>query len=268
MSSTIYELARQAEYTILAIDNHVLTITINRPHVLNALHPPAHAELGCIFDAFAHDPDLWVCVITGAGERSFCAGTDLKVRSEMGADEYPPSGYAGLTHRHDLEKPVIAAVNGLAFGGGMEIVLATDIVIAAEHAEFSLPEPIVGLAATGGGGIHRIVRQLPNKLAMGLLLTGRRISAQEAASYGLVNQVVPANQLEATVTQWVNEILACAPLAVRATKQVARRSANYASLADALDADYPAVDVMLNSEDAKEGPLAFVEKRKPDWQGL
>ena len=154
-------------------------VTLNRPQVLNALHPPAHFELAEVFDAFADDANLWIAVIRGAGERSFCTGTDLKVRAQLGQDEYPASGFAGLTRRFDLDKPVVAAVNGLALGGGLEIALACDLIIAAEHARFGFPEPRVGLAAMGGG-VHRLVRQLPDKVAMGLLLTGRQFSAQEA----------------------------------------------------------------------------------------
>ena len=262
----IDQLAAEAQYTLLRIEGHVLHITLNRPEVLNALHPPAHAELGRIFDTFAADPDLWIGVITGAGERSFCTGTDLKVRAELGQDEYPPGGFAGLTHRLDLDKPLIAAVNGLALGGGLEIVLATDIVLAAEHATFGFPEPRVGLAAMGGG-IHRLVRQIPHKLALGLLLTGRSINAKQALTYGLVNEVVPSEQLSATVDAWLADMLACAPLALRATKQIARRNLDYPTLEQALHAEYPAATEMLASQDAQEGSRAFVEKRKPIWKG-
>ena len=241
-------------------------VTLDRPQVLNALHPPAHFELAQIFDAFAEDADLWIAVVRGAGERSFCTGTDLKVRAELGRDEYPESGFAGLTRRFDLDKPVVAAVNGLALGGGLEIALACDLIIAAEHAWFGFPEPRVGLAAMGGG-IHRLVRQLPDKVAMGLLLTGKQFSAQEALAYGLVNEVVPTGKLDSAVQAWAEQMLACAPLALRATKQVARRNLDYPTLAEALQVDYPAATVMLDSDDAVEGPRAFAEKRTPHWRG-
>ena len=266
MQSTIGTLTQTAQHTELQVRGRVLHVTLNRPHVLNALHPPAHFELAQVFDAFAADRDLWIAVVRGAGERSFCVGTDLKVRAEEGRDEYPPSGFAGLTHRFDLDKPVIAAVNGLALGGGLEIALACDLIVAAEHARFGFPEPRVGLAAMGGG-VHRLVRQLPDKVAMGLLLTGRQFSAQEALAYGLVNQVVPVERLDSAVNDWIEDMLACAPLALRATKQVARRNLDHAPLAEAIRAGYPAAQSMLNSEDAVEGPRAFAEKRPPVWRG-
>lgn len=234
---------------------------------MNALHPPAHAELEQIFDVFAAAPDLWIAVVTGAGNRSFCAGTDLKARAESGTDAHPPTGFAGLTHRFDLNKPIIAAVNGLALGGGLEIVLATDIVVAAENAEFGFPEPHVGLAATSGG-VHRLVRQIPQKLAMDLLLTGRRINAQQALEWGLINQVVPAKELRNTVNQWVAAMLKSAPLALQATKEIAYHNLDHPSLAAAIKASYPAVVKMLASRDAQEGVQAFTEKRPPRWEGL
>ena len=266
MQATVGELARRARYTVLRVEGKVLHVTLNRPQVLNALHPPAHFELAEVFDAFADDANLWIAVIRGAGERSFCTGTDLKVRAQQGQDEYPPSGFAGLTRRFDLDKPVVAAVNGLALGGGLEIALACDLIIAAELARFGFPEPRVGLAAMGGG-VHRLVRQLPDKVAMGLLLTGRQFSSQEAQSYGLVNEVVPAGKLDSAVDAWVADMLACAPLAVRATKQIARRNFDYPTLAEAVRADYPAAASMLASADAVEGPRAFAEKRVPRWRG-
>ena len=190
----------------------------------------------------------------------------MKARAELGRDEYPPSGFAGLTRRFDLDKPVVAAVNGLALGGGLEIALACDLIVAAEHAKFGFPEPRVRLAAMGGG-VHRLVRQLPDKVAMGLLLTGRQFSAQEAQAYGLVNEVVPGERLDGAAQVWVEDMLACAPLALRATKQVARRNLDFPTLAAAIRGDYPAAERMLESEDAVEGPRAFAEKRDPVWRG-
>ena len=266
MKSTIGALTEAVRYTVLRVEGRVLHVTLNRPQALNALHPPAHFELAEVFDAFAEDSDLWIAVVRGAGERSFCAGTDLKVRAEQGRDEYPPSGFAGLTHRFDLDKPVIAAVNGFALGGGLEIALACDLIIAAEHAVFGFPEPRVGLAALGGG-VHRLARQLPDKVAMGILLTGRKFSAREALGYGLVNEVAPGEALDGAVDAWVADMLACAPLALRATKQVARRNLDHAALEEAIRAEYPAAVKMLESEDAVEGPRAFADKRAPVWQG-
>jgi len=251
----------------VARDGHLLTITIDRPEVMNALHPPAHAELARAFDLYAADPELRVAIVTGAGARAFCAGTDLKVRAATGRDDHPPTGFAGLTSRFDLFKPVLAAVNGLALGGGVEIVAGCDLAIAADHAEFGLPEPRVGLAALGGGVLHRLARQMPMKQAMWLALTGRRISADEARSLGLINQVVPAGDLERTVRALAGDLLACAPLALEATKQVMLEGLAEPDLAKAIGARYPAAERMLASEDAREGQRAFVEKRAPRWSG-
>ena len=251
----------------VARDGHLLTITIDRPEVMNALHPPAHAELARAFDLYAADPELRVAIVTGAGARAFCVGTDLKARAATGRDDHPPTGFAGLTSRFDLFKPVLAAVNGLALGGGVEIVAACDLAVAADHAEFGLPEPRVGLAALGGGVLHRLARQMPMKQAMWLALTGRRISADEARSLGLINQVVPAGDLERTVRALAGDLLACAPLALEATKQVMLEGLAEPDLAKAIGARYPAAERMLASEDAREGQRAFVEKRAPRWSG-
>lgn len=248
-------------------DGHLLTITIDRPEVMNALHPPAHAELARAFDLYGADPELRVAIITGTGTRAFCAGTDLKVRAATGRDDHPPTGFAGLTGRFDLFKPVLAVVNGLALGGGVEIVAACDLAIAADHAELGLPEPRVGLAALGGGVLHRLARQMPMKQAMWLALTGRRITAGEAQDLGLINQVVPARDLERTVRAVVDDLLTGAPLALEATKQVMLQGLAEPDLAKAIGARYPAAERMLASEDAREGQRAFVEKRPPRWRG-
>jgi len=233
----------------------VLWITIDRPAAMNALNPAAHRELAAAFDVFAADRTLRVAVITGAGERAFCVGSDLKARAETNADDHPPTGFAGLTHRFDLTKPVIAAVNGLAVGGGVEIVAACDLAIAADH------------AALGGGGLQRLARGLPLKQAMDLALTGRRIGAEEAKRIGLVNDVVPRAELKARASDVAEMIIAGAPLAIEASKQVMLQSLSLPDLESALRARYPAAERMLESEDAKEGQRAFVEKRKPVWQG-
>ena len=248
-------------------DGPVLAIAIDRPEALNALHPPAHRELARAFDLYAADPELRVAVITGAGPRAFCVGSDLKARAETNRDDHPPTGFAGLTRRFDLLKPVIAAVNGLALGGGVEIVLAADLAIAAEHVEFGLPEPRVGLAALGGGGLQRLARQLPLKQAMLLALSSRRIKADEAQRIGLVNEVVPSGKLAAAVRALCDDILAGAPLSIEASKQVMLQSLGQHNLAAAIDARYATAERMLGSEDAVEGQRAFAEKRKPRWRG-
>lgn len=245
----------------------VLTITLDRPEVLNALHQPAHLELEHAFDLYAADSSLRVVIVTGAGDRAFCVGTDLKSLAKTGPYEYPPGGFAGITTRLDLWKPVIAAVNGLCLGGGVEILAACDLAIAADHAEFGLPEPRVGLAALGGGALQRLARQMPMKDAMWLVLTAKRISAAEAKRVSLVNEVVPRGTALERALALADEILACAPLALEASKQVMHLSTAEPSLAAALRRHYPAAARMLASEDAKEGPRAFAEKRKPMWQG-
>ena len=246
---------------------HVLTITIDRPEALNALHLDAHVELSRAFDLYAADPELRVAVITGAGDRAFCVGTDLKSLAQTGSYAYPYGGFAGITKRFDLFKPVIAAVNGLCLGGGVEILAACDLAVAAEHAQFGLPEPRVGLAALGGGALQRLARTLPMKEAMGLVLTARRMGAAEAQRIGLVNDVVPMAEFAARTRALVDELLACAPLALEASKQVMMQSLDEPGLEAAMNRRYPAAERMLASEDAKEGPRAFAEKRKPRWQG-
>jgi enoyl-CoA hydratase/carnithine racemase len=255
------------EHIVVEPDGAILWIAINRPAALNALNPLAHREISAALDAYAADPALRVAVISGTGERAFCVGSDLKARAAANADDHPPTGFGGISHRFDLAKPVIAAVNGLALGGGVEIVAACDLAIAADHAEFALPEPRVGLAALGGGGLQRLARNLPLKYAMELVLTGRRIGAAEAKRIGLINDVAPRGELKDRVRQLAAAIIAGAPLAVEASKQVMLQSLAMPDLEAALRARYPAADRMLASEDAKEGQRAFVEKRKPRWQG-
>jgi enoyl-CoA hydratase/carnithine racemase len=248
-------------------DGHVLTITIDRPEVLNALHPEGHRDLARAFDLYAADPDLRVAIVTGAGERAFCAGTDLKALSATGDHGKPATGFAGITHRFDLWKPVIAAVNGVCLGGGVEILAACDLAIAADHAEFGLPEPRVGLAALGGGALQRLARELPMKEAMWLVLRAQRIGADEARRSGLINKVVPRGELMGEARALADELLACAPLALQASKQVMLQSLEEPDFAKAMTRRYEAAERMLASDDAREGPRAFAEKRKPIWKG-
>jgi enoyl-CoA hydratase/carnithine racemase len=254
------------EFCEVARDGRILTITINRPEVRNALHPPANAELAKVFDEFAADPELWVAIITGAGDRAFSAGNDLKYTAEAGGRlALEPTGFGGLTARFDLWKPVIAAVNGVAMGGGFEIALACDLIVASERAVFALPEPRVGLAALAGG-MQRLPRQIPLKHAMGMLLTGRRVSAEEGFALGFVNEVVPHGELAAAARRWADQILECAPLSVRASKQVALLGLDQPSLEAAMSARYDQVAALLKSEDFVEGPRAFAAKRAPVWK--
>lgn len=252
---------------------HVLTIRINRPQVRNALDPETYYELSCALDEFEADDDIWLGVLTGTGAEAFSAGRDLKqlaaaaqaTPEERSAEAELWSKTTRLTDRFGLAKPLIAKLNGSAYGGGFELALACDIIVAADHVEFGLPEPRRGLIATAGG-VHRLPRQLPLKTAMGLMLTGRSLTASRAFELGLVNEVVPASELDAATDRWIADILRCAPLAVRATKQCAMQGLG-ASLAEAMTRSYEWEERRLASEDSKEGPRAFAEKRPPRWIG-
>lgn len=253
------------EYCRVDKADHIMTVTMDRPERLNAMHPPGNAELGEVFDEFAADDDMWVAIITGAG-RGFCAGNDLRYQAEGGERVPMPRGFGGLTSRFDLLKPVIAAVNGVSMGGGFEIALACDLIIASERALFALPEPKVGLAALAGG-LNRLGRQIGSKRALGMILTGRHVSAGEGMQLGFVNDVVAHEQLMDEARGWAHQILQCAPLSIRASKDVVYRSLDTASLQESMEARYDSVVAMLASEDFIEGPRAFAEKRKPDWKG-
>ena len=256
------------EHCTVERDGRLLIVTINRPQRMNALHPPANDELAAVFDDFAADPELWVAILTGAGDRAFSAGNDLRWQAEGNRITVPATGFAGLTSRWDLDKPVIAAVNGVAMGGGFEIALACDLIVAADTATFALPEPKVGLAALAGG-MHRLPRAIGLKRAMGMMLTGRHVAAAEGRELGFVNEVVPAAELMAEARRWAEAILACSPMSIRATKATAMAGLDEPSLRAAYENQraYPAVTAMLKSEDVVEGPLAFAQKRKPDWKG-
>jgi crotonobetainyl-CoA hydratase len=256
------------EHCHIERDGRTLIVTINRPDRMNALHPPANAELAQVFDDFAADPELWVAILTGAGPRAFCAGNDLRWQAEGNAVTVPPTGFAGLTSRWDLDKPVIAAVNGVAMGGGFEIALACDLIVAADTATFALPEPKVGLAALAGG-LHRLPRTIGVKQAMGMILTGRSVPAAEGKALGFVHDVVAADALMAAARALAAQICELSPMSIRASKQVVARSLDTPSLREAYDGQmaHPAVAALWRSEDLREGPLAFAQKRKPEWKG-
>jgi enoyl-CoA hydratase/carnithine racemase len=254
------------EFVKVEREGRLTLVTLDRPELLNALHPPAHHELAAVFDQFAGDPEQWLAIITGSGDRAFCAGNDLKFRAACGRQPMPATGFAGLTSRFDLHKPVIAAVNGLALGGGFELALACDLVIADERAMFGLPEVRVGLAALSGG-LQRLPRQIGPKLAMEIALTGRRLGAEKLLRHGAVNAVTPAGEALARARAYAAEILAAAPLAVRASKHAMLRGLEHAALQAAIaEQDHlPTVIAMRASEDALEGPRAFAQKRAPKW---
>ena len=247
-------------------------VTINRPEAMNCLNPSANAELAEVFDDFVSDPAQWVAIITGAGAKAFCAGNDLKFTAKAMARgetiKVPVTGFAGLTARFDRNKPVIAAVNGLAMGGGFEIALACDLIIAADTAAFALPEPKVGLAALAGG-LLRLPQQIGLKQAMHMVLTARKVSAQDGQILGFVNQVTSADHLMGEARRCANEILANSPMSIRASMEIVRRGLDEASLAEAYvnQRGYPALRALYRSDDVREGPLAFAEKRAPKWKG-
>ena len=251
-------------YCTVQDEGRVRIVTLNRPEVLNALHADANDELAAVWDEFAVRDDLWVGIITGAGERAFSAGNDLKVQAAGRRGPRPATQFAGLSHRFDLDKPLIAAVNGVAMGGGFETALACDIVVAAENAVFALPEPRVGLIA--GSGVHRLPRMIGQKNALGMILTGRRVSAAEGKELGFVNEVVPVGEALAAAKRWAGLILECSPMAIRASKQSVYRSLDEPTLQAAMTTTYPAVQANLESQDYIEGPKAFAERRKPNWQ--
>lgn len=251
--------------------DHVARVTLNRPEVLNAMDLRMHEELAEIWDDIETDDRIRVAVLTGAGHRAFCVGQDLKERARRDRAGSPAStfgsrdqpGWPRLTERFDLSKPVIARVDGYALGGGFELVLACDLVVASDRSVFGLPEARLGLVP-GAGGAFRLIRQLPQKVAMGYLLTGRRFDAATAHAYGLVNEVVPADRLDDCVAEWVGDLVAAAPLSVRAIKEAALRSVDL-PLPEAFVTAYRWEQRRRGSADAVEGPRAFAEKRTPMW---
>jgi crotonobetainyl-CoA hydratase len=243
-------------------------ITIDRPKA-NAIDSATSRALGEAFVGFRDDPELRVAILTGAGERFFSAGWDLVAAAGGDSEDWGPGGFAGLTELFDLDKPVIAAVNGYAAGGGLELALACDLIVAVDDARFSAPEVRVGIVADAGG-MFRLPRRVPRAVAMEMLLTGRPIDAERALRAGLVNRVVARAELLPAARELASEIETAAPLAVRATKAIVAATEEL-SVEDGYRAvregRVPAYGRALASEDAKEGPRAFAEKRDPVWQG-
>jgi crotonobetainyl-CoA hydratase len=250
---------------------HVTTVTINRPDVMNSISPLVSVEMDHAFNDFDTDPQQWVCIVTGAGEKAFSAGNDLKFQAVNGPAKMieimkgVKGGFAGITSRFDCYKPFIAAVNGLALGGGFEIALACDVIVASEKASFGFPEPRVGLIP-GAGGVHRLPRQIPYHLAQYMIMTSKRITAQQAMQYGLVAEIVPLSELIPTVEKIAAEILLGAPISIRAAKEATLKGLDV-TLQEAISTQFPGQTAMYQSEDFIEGPKAFVEKRPPNWKG-
>ncbi len=248
----------------------VLEVTLDRPKA-NAIDVATSRDMGAAFVAFRDDPTLRVAIVTGAGGKFFSAGWDLKAAAEGEHErmDYGPGGFAGLTELWDLNKPVIAAVNGMAVGGGAELALACDLILAAEHVEFMLPETSLGNMADAGG-VQRLPRRLPYHIAMDLLLTGRRMDAREANGFGLVNAILPGDRLMSRAREMADHLANCAPLSLQAIKEVVR-GIETLSVREAFEAirdgRFPTYERMLASADHTEGPQAFAEKRKPVFRG-
>ena len=257
-------LAREFKYVELKRDGNVLEITFNRPEAYNALFSAAHFELAEIFDEFERDQDLWVAIVTGAGEKAFCSGNDLKVSASGGDMSMPASGFAGLCSRTNREKPVIAAVNGVAMGGGLEIILACDVAIADPIASFALPEVKVGLFAAAGG-LQRLTRQIGEKAAMELILTGRKVGPDEASQLGLINSICEAGGVMDAARVLAKTIAGNSPTSIRASKRVLNAVDSLGDWDKALELSYKEIVKLIQSKDTREGMTAFVEKRKPNW---
>lgn len=251
------------------VSDGVARVTLNRPDRMNAVDEPTEVELERIWKAIEADPGIRCVVLTGAGDRAFCAGADLKSDDGKTGVEYwtslNPNGFGGIAMRQSLNVPIIGRVNGVALGGGMEMVLGCDIVIAADTARFGLPEAKVGRLPVAGG-IIMLPRLIPQKIAAGLMMTGRLMPAAEAASYGLLNAVVPAEELDAETDRWVADVLSCAPLALAAIKATIKKTSHMAPLSASWQ-KLPELMAALASEDGEEGVAAFREKRAPQWKG-
>ncbi len=249
-------------------DDSVATVRINRPEVMNAVDTETATEIDrFLSECSAPESGVRCVVLTGTGEKAFCAGADMKEDGPTGMDYWSSTnakGFGNLAMRETTPFPVIAKVNGVALGGGMEMALGCDLIVAAEHARFGQPEPLVGRVPLDAMGI--LPRILPRTVAMGILLTGRMVSASEALGHGLVNEVVPAEKLDECVRKWVDLILACAPLSLAAIKKAAKDLVHL-PLAEARSTKTAELKAAMESEDGEEGVKAFLEKRKPAWKG-
>lgn len=253
------------EFIKTETQGNILIVTMNRPEVYNAVHAEMHHEMSDCWDAFAADQDLWVAVLTGAGDKAFTAGNDLKATARGGSSKgLPDAGFAGLSSRFDLEKPIIAAVNGFAMGGGFETALSCDVIIAADRAKFALPEVKVGFFASASG-VQRLSRYIGRLAAQELMLSGRTIDAQEALRLGCVNEVVPADALMDRAMQKAAELASVSPSSIKATKRILNSMAVADGLPESLAYSREVQTDLAQTDDFKEGVQAFVEKRAPKW---
>ncbi|WP_211288866.1 enoyl-CoA hydratase-related protein [Actinophytocola xinjiangensis] len=254
---------------ILEVRDGVARVTIDRPAARNALDSAAATELERVWTEIEATPGIRVVVLTGSGDRAFCAGADLREDNGLSGVDYwagaSGNGFGGLSMRDTLTVPVVARVNGFCLGGGMELALGCDLVVAASTVFFGLPEPRVGRVPLDGG-VAGVLQQVPYRQAMEILLTGRRVSAADALRFGLVNEVVPAEELDEVVDRWVADILACAPLSLRAVKRMALAE-RIGQARRIQGTRTPELVAALRSADAQEGVRAFREKRAPVWRG-
>ena len=242
----------------------VRVFTLRKPERRNALSRRESNEMSALIDMFEREEAARVAIVTGQGDQAFCAGGDLSDTDREAT--LPPTGFGGLTSRFDMAKPIIAAVNGLALGGGFELALACDIILADEGARFGLPEPSVGMAALAGG-LQRLPRLIGEKAALGLILTADLIDAAEAYRLGLLYRIVPRGDVLREALAVAQRIAGHSPASIRASKQAVQAGLRHASLPDALAAqvDLPAVRAMLEGPERREGIRAFREKRRPSW---
>ncbi len=249
-------------------DGHLALITLNRPQAMNSMNPTLNADLREAFEEVRDNDSIWAAILTGSGDRAFSAGADLKWRSENEDKVLDPAESTPekvLSAEFGCWKPVIAAVNGYAGGGGLELAIACDLIVAAERSLFGLPEPRRGLMADAGG-VHGLSRQIPSKLAMELILTGQFIDAKRAAEIGLVNRVVENDDLLPEARKIADGIMECSPKAVQAAKQAVVLGSSL-SFEDAMTTEFSLFTRLKESGDFTEGPRAFSEKRAPRWEG-
>jgi enoyl-CoA hydratase/carnithine racemase len=259
------------ETIIYRKEGRIAYVTLNRPERLNAIDPQTSGELLTAFEDFKDDDDVWVAIVSGSGDRAFSTGNDLVATARRGSGEASagpaprPAPFAGITRNFECFKPIIAAIDGYCLAGGLELALACDIRVASETAQFGLPEPTRAIIP-GAGGTQRLSRMVPMAIAMKILMTGGRIDAQAALNCGLVSDVVPQDQLMDKARQIADQICECGPLAIRAIKEAVVRGLEL-PLSEGLNIENDMSRRVARSEDAREGPLAFAEKRKPNYKG-